>query len=218
MIQFYTLALCVLTLAAYQTHEPSYTISGTITEDAKDITMVYLTERIGDETIKLDSAVVKNGKFTFTGRQDSAKYCWLDLHTPERMHSCGDLFLENGNITAILGTPDEYPVTGTPNNDIYQAYKDVVLGTNKALFEYTRSRASLEDTQETRDKLHKEWGQKRVEALENILNNHLNTAVGLHFFINYKLSKEKRLELIPKLSDELVRNPKVQKIIKETKE
>jgi len=57
-----------------------------------------------------------------------------------------------------------------------------------------------------------------VEALENILNNHLNTAVGLHFFINYKLSKEKRLELIPKLSDELVRNPKVQKIIKETKE
>ena len=212
------MAFSALTLTACQSSEPSYTISGTITEGAKGVTMVYLTERIGDETIKLDSAIVTDGKFTFIGRQDSAKYCWLDLHTLERMHSSCDLFLENGNITAILGTPNEYPVTGTPNNDIYQAYKDVALGVFKTFDEYTRNPASFEDTQESREKLLEDLGQKRMEALENVLNNHLNTAVGLHFFINYNLSTEKRLELIPKLSEEFLRNPKVQQIIKETKE
>lgn len=206
----YTLVLSTLTLAACQTNEPSYTISGTITDGAKGVTMVYLTERIGDETIKLDSAVVTDGKFTFIGRQDSAKYCWLDLHTPERMHSCGDLFLENGKITAILGTPNEYPVTGTPNNDIYQAYKDVVLEVHKTL----DSPSFLKNTKENQDKILKELQQKRVKAFESILENHMNTAVGIHFFVDYKLSMEQQKAALAKIPETYLNNPRVQQAIK----
>ena len=53
-------------------NEPSYKISGTV--EAEDGKLVYLQEAKGREFIKLDSAVVTNGKFTFSGRKDTAAF------------------------------------------------------------------------------------------------------------------------------------------------
>ena len=52
-------------------NEPAYKISGTI-ENVADGEYVYLSEAKGRELVKLDSAVVTAGAFTFEGRQDAA--------------------------------------------------------------------------------------------------------------------------------------------------
>ena len=75
----YLFAAGTMALAAC-TSEPSYKISGTI-EGAADGELVYLQEVKGREMVKLDSAVITAGAFTFNGRQDVAANRYI-TYTP----------------------------------------------------------------------------------------------------------------------------------------
>ena len=116
----YLFAAGTIALAACS-NDPAYKISGTI-ENVADGEYVFLQEAKGRELIKLDSAVVTNGKFTFSGRKDTAAIVYLTSTVSEGKHYTLDFFLENGNITATLGK--ESAIKGTACNDAYQAYKD----------------------------------------------------------------------------------------------
>ena len=96
----YFIAAGALALVACN-NEPSYKISGTV-EGAEDGKVVYLLEAKGREQIKLDSAVVTNGTFTFSGRQDSAVYRMLNIQVSEGVRYLLDFYLENGNINAVM--------------------------------------------------------------------------------------------------------------------
>lgn len=102
----YTLAIGTMALIACK-DEPSYTIHGTIVIE-QEIKIVYLEDRENfnlDENIYptvLDSAQVIDGKFTFTGRQDSARFLYIfPVGKEEYIDECA-FFLENGNINATL--------------------------------------------------------------------------------------------------------------------
>ena len=63
-----TYVLAATLLAACNSGNNGYTITGTV-EGANDGDMVYLQGVEGRQLVKLDSAVIKNGTFTFTGKQ-----------------------------------------------------------------------------------------------------------------------------------------------------
>ena len=134
----YLFAAGTMILAACSS-EPAYKISGTI-EGVADGEYVYLQEAKGRELVKLDSAVVTNGAFTFNGRQDVAVNRYIAYTPAEGKRKMADFFLENGNIIVTFG--EETTVAGTPNNEIYQAYKKEAGVLNKemrALYEKSKA-------------------------------------------------------------------------------
>ena len=145
----YTLAIGTMALIACK-DEPSYTIHGTIVID-QEIKIVYLEDRENfnlDENIYptvLDSAQVIDGKFTFTGRQDSARFLYISpVGKEEYIDECA-FFLENGNINVNLGYDwEKYSVTGTPNNDLYQRYRNKEITFEDILENYTQTAVGIE--------------------------------------------------------------------------
>lgn len=86
---------------------------------------VYLFTFTEDEAInKVDTAIVKNGSFSFTGEPDLHSLALISLgNYPEEVLS-GQVALEEGTITVNLSSLSK--VGGTPLNDLYQHYLDTI--------------------------------------------------------------------------------------------
>ena len=210
----YLFATGTMLLAACSS-DPAYKISGTI-EGVADGETVYLQEVKGREFIKLDSAVVANGAFTFNGRQDEAVNRFI-TYTAEGKRMMTDFFLENGNITVALG--EETTVAGTPNNDAYQAFKKENAVLNKemrALYEKSKAEGLTEEQNAEIEKQYEELDAKATTLIYNTIDANIANAVGIHLFPNYSyqfdLAQQKAL--VAKIPAEYLSNERIDKIIK----
>lgn len=95
-----------------------YTVTGTV-EGAADGDTVYLETVEGRQFVKLDSAVIKDGTFTFKGTQDTAVNRYISYKAEGKDGAAIDFFLENGKIKINL-SQENNSATGTANNDAYQ--------------------------------------------------------------------------------------------------
>ena len=93
----------------------SYTIDGTVTDSTMNGQMIYLTDMASHDV--LDSAVIADGKFSFTGKADTAIVAHIQSR-PYRM----ELILENGHIVAEMGETDK--LSGTPLNEALVAFQN----------------------------------------------------------------------------------------------
>ncbi len=98
-----------------QGNKDQYTIQGNIApvEEGK---MILLLSEQGEA---MDTAVVKEGIFTFKGKAENLQRVWIANAEKERLM---DLFLENGKIILTIND-SEKSAKGTANNDIYQSIK-----------------------------------------------------------------------------------------------
>ena len=82
-----------------------YVVTGTV-EGAADGDTVYLQEANGRNLIKLDTAVISKGTFTFEGTQDSvvSRYVTCEVNGEPMMI---DIFLENGKNNIALSKNDD---------------------------------------------------------------------------------------------------------------
>ena len=210
----YLFAAGTLALAAC-TSEPSYKISGTI-ENIADGEYVYLSEAKGRELVKLDSAVVTNGAFEFNGRQDAAVNRYLTFTPKEGRAPRIDFFLENGNITVALG--ENNSVTGTPSNDIYQAYKNESMTLSKemrALWEQTKAEGV---TEEQKAEIEKQYGElsNKMDALTfNTIDANITNAVGIHLWPgnSYSMELDQLKALAAKVPAEFKSNERIAKLL-----
>lgn len=158
----YLLAAAAI-LAACNNGNKGYTVTGTV-EGASDGDTVYLQMTKAREFVKLDSAVIANGTFSFKGVQDTAAFRYIVYKPADKEPLFTNFFLENGQISVKLSADNNSTVTGTPNNDIYQAYKDKVSGLNQQL---SATYESMSDTTLTDEQ--REAKAKDMEALEEKL-------------------------------------------------
>lgn len=192
----YLFAAGAMSLAACS-NDPAYKISGTI-ENVADGEYVYLQEAKGRELVKLDSAVVTAGAFTFEGRQDVAatRYLTYSYNPKERRGVRMDFFLENGNINVTLTKNNDLyhtNVTGTPHNDIYQAYKNESMPLNKQIDEiYKKYREEgLTDEQKAElDKQYEELDNKLNALTLSTIENNITNPVGIHLWPGNQYSME----------------------------
>ena len=154
-----TYVLAATLLAACNSGNNGYTITGTV-EGANDGDMVYLQGVEGRQLVKLDSAVIKNGTFTFTGKQDTAVNRYLTYKNNEDNGMAMDFFLENGKI-AIQLTKDNDAATGTPNNDAYQEMRTQL---NSLMKQMETLYSALSDTTLTDEQ--REAKGKEIEGLQ----------------------------------------------------
>ena len=101
----------------------SYKIKGQI-EGVDDGTVITLSILEYNGLTDLDSAVVKGGKFTITGKTDTAEVAVLTYLLDDMMRGC-QFFLERGNIEILIDAESgSQHISGTPNNDAFQAFYD----------------------------------------------------------------------------------------------
>ncbi len=115
-LTYLVVAAATLSMTACTGQKAGYTITGTV-EGAADGDTVYMQERSGRQFIKVDTAVISQGTFTFEGVQDSTINRYITYQKGEKPLFV-DFFLENGKINVALKKEDD-SVTGTPSNDAY---------------------------------------------------------------------------------------------------
>ncbi len=100
-----------------------YTVTGTV-EGAVDGDVVYLAKIENRQLVKVDSAIITNSLFTFTGQQDTvANYSVFCQPAETGKGLAMDFFLENGKIQLSLSA-EEQSARGTFHNDIYQEIRE----------------------------------------------------------------------------------------------
>ena len=211
----YLFAAGTMALAAC-TSEPSYKISGTI-EGAADGELVYLQEVKGREMVKLDSAVVTAGAFTFNGRQDVAANRYITYTPAEGKGKMTDFFLENGNIAVTFG--EETTVAGTPNNEIYQAYKKEAGALNKemrALYGKFKEEGLTEEQKAEIEKQYEELDNKLNNLTFNTIDANITNAVGIHLWPgnSYSMDLEQLKALAAKVPAEFQSNERIANLLK----
>lgn len=176
-----TYVLAATLLAACNSGNNGYTITGTV-EGANDGDMVYLQGVEGRQLVKLDSAVIKNGTFTFTGKQDTAVNRYLTYKNNEDNGMAMDFFLENGKI-AIQLTKDNDAATGTPNNDAYQEIRTQMNSLMKQMetLYSTLSDTTLTDEQrEAKGKEIEGLQEKMIGVAKDGIAKNITNPVGIH--------------------------------------
>lgn len=176
-----TYVLAATLLAACNSGNNGYTITGTV-EGANDGDMVYLQGVEGRQLVKLDSAVIKNGTFTFTGKQDTAVNRYLTYKNNEDNGMAMDFFLENGKI-AIQLTKDSDAATGTPNNDAYQEIRTQLNSLMKQMETLYSALSDTTLTDEQREAKGKEiegLQEKMIGVTKDGIAKNITNPVGIH--------------------------------------
>lgn len=201
---FYVLAVLCFCTACQQ--KAGYTINGKV-DGIADGDTVYLQDFMNRQLVKLDSAIVKNGTFKFTGNQESPVYRYITYIKGDKQY-VADLFLENGKINVKLG--EETSVGGTVNNDVYQKFSNDFIAAQKEMNDFYK--AIQEDTtlsDEQRQAKMNELEAKEEKAMDMIYNTieqNITNAVGIHLLPSYAsaFSEEKQQALVEKVPAEMI--------------
>ena len=104
-----------------------FIINGTVPSNQYDGEKVYLVPAINDNPTNVDSAIIRNGKFTFKG--DSERVSIVRLK-PILRFKLQDLLVvtEKGTITVKLC--NNSVGGGTPQNKLMQQWKDAIMNSN----------------------------------------------------------------------------------------
>ena len=115
--------MAVLTAMA---QTPSFRVTGTA-EGAADGDTVKMYYYKGWSVVPVAETVVKDGRFTFEGRQDTAVFRSLSCKTAAGGSCSSEIILENGDIKVrLLADPALIEVGGTPSNDSWCEYHNEI--------------------------------------------------------------------------------------------
>ena len=207
---FYLLAACPFFLAACES-EPSYKITG-VAPNMADSTMIYMQKVVGRKLVKLDSAMVIKGAFSFSGRQDTAVHRYVTGKSEGKRYRT-DFFLENGQIAMNLA--DESSVTGTPCNDAYHAF---LTAFNAAKKEQQAIYATRPENEEQRAEMMKKLNATHTQMCDasyNHINLNVTNSVGAYLFPEYVdfLTHEQQKDLLAQMPEEYKSDRQIVKII-----
>ncbi|WP_300703096.1 TlpA disulfide reductase family protein [Bacteroides sp.] len=175
----YLLAVTAV-FAACNSGNKGYTITGTVDGSANGDT-VFLETVEGRQFVKLDTAVIENGTFTFKGTQDSAVNRYITYKPAGKEGIAIDFFLENGNIN-IKMSQDEKSATGTTNNDIFQGIRVQMDGVNKQMMTIYESMSDTTLTDEQRQAKGQEMDaldNKLIEIAKAEIGKNITNPVGI---------------------------------------
>ncbi len=164
------------------TDNPEYIITGTI-ENAAEGDTVTLHEVVDGELSPVQHTMVRDGCFSFRGRQDSAVVRYVAWRLGSR-EEVTDFILENGNIHMSLGERN-VSITGTADNDIRQEVREILDGELSEIQEIYAQMADTALSAEQRDEAGRMLPQKRENyyaLIKKCMKKHISNIVGVSLF------------------------------------
>ncbi len=196
----YLISIAALIMAC--TGNKGYVVTGTV-EGGNDGDTVYLQKVEGRQLVKLDSAVITKGTFTFKGAQDSVVNRYITYNQAGKDGLLIDFFLENGKIKISL-TKDNDSATGTPNNDAYQKVREQLNELNRkmgAIYETMSDTALTDKQREAKSDEMNGLQEKMIVVVKDGIGKNIDNPVGVHLLKNnyYYLEVNDLEPLLPKI-------------------
>ena len=207
--------LAVAAIVAACSGNKGYVVTGTV-EGGADGDTVFLQKVDGRNLVKVDSAVITKGTFTFKGVQDTAVNRYVTYKPAGKEGILMDFFLENGNIKINL-TRDNDSATGTPSNDAYQEIRAQLNDLNKQMMTIYESMSDTTLTDEQREAKMKEMNdlqEKSMEITKAGIAKNITNLVGVHLLKNnyYYLEVDELDPLMPQIPAEFANDEVIIKI------
>ena len=204
-LSYALLATAALGIVSCAGNQNGYTVNGNIKEGATDGDTILIQKEQGRSLVPVDTILVKNNKFSFTGTQDTATMRYLTFTKKDGNAITAKFVLENGQIN--IDITDKAKVSGTVSNDALQSFNEQMEALNQKAEPLAKIIYNPETDEETRNSKMAEF-----EALENeyrttidnaVINNITNlTGISLYKSAYYNYSTEKNdsiLKLIPEM-------------------
>lgn len=173
-------ALCICSCGG-----KGYTIEGSI-ENAEEGNYVYMMNRVNRQFEKVDSALIRNGKFTFKGEQEKPVNRYV-VYDDEEHTAYTDFFLENGH-TKIAMLNSGNTVQGSPMNNQYQAFKDKYNANMQKQSDLLTAIGNPEATEEERTARTAELEKAELENVDIIregISKSLDSELGPYLLSQY---------------------------------
>ena len=217
MKKLLSLAALALMLCVVACQNGGYKITGTI-NGAQDGDSVFL----GTATDTLQTAVIKNGSFTFTGTQDTAMLCYVMWKSADT-YMYAEMALENGNINIQIDTTANVPtvISGTPANEAITALNQKMQSFNEEVEAIYGGMSGEEDEEaqaENQQKLN-DLQERIIENIKTFITENLSNVAGQTYLVQYAsvFPDEFVMEQIAALPEGLV-SPKIEELKKSYEE
>lgn len=136
-----------------------YTIKGNV-KGIPDGSVLYLTA-VGNPPVKLDSTIIRDGKFMFRSVKNVPEPFWATMKKDKDFVPVADFYVENGNIS-ISGTRYKTTVSGTETNSQYNEYNNNINSLFSKIYS-THTKMQL-----TKDAAVADSCKKALKALETL--------------------------------------------------
>ena len=217
MKKLLSLAALALMLCVVACQNGGYKITGTI-NGAQDGDSVFL----GTATDTLQTAVIKNGSFTFTGTQDTAMLCYVMWKSADT-YMYAEMALENGNINIQIDTTANVPtiISGTPANEAITALNQKMQSFNEEVEAIYGGMSGEEDEEaqaENQQKLN-DLQERIIENIKTFITENLSNVAGQTYLVQYAsvFPDEFVMEQIAALPEGFV-SPKIEELKKSYEE
>ena len=171
----------------------SYTVEGIVADSTANGKTIYIMNYDGNQTI--DTTVIQNNRFVFTGTVDTAAFCRIDVNRQE----FGNFILEPGKITVNLNNRKN-PASGTAMNGLMTQIMQTQDSLIQVLMQkHKEMRAALPDEvafmQQAKAYFEKQLKPLYVNFYKQFSQSHTNDAIGFylmytHFFRNLSLEEK----------------------------
>lgn len=189
-----------------------YTIQGKTTGYA-DGEWVKLCTPSPEGLLAYDSAQIKNGTFSFSGKTKEIPHMQYLTLGSGMQKNITELFLEKGTINVSLEAGKKKDrVTGTTHNNIYTPYRDSLNDTYTKLFACITEQMKLSNSKEDRESYKAGADmlrQKIVDLSYDYANKNMDNWVGVYLFAEYykRFTAQQNKTLLPKLTKKYGRLP-----------
>lgn len=192
ILKWIALPVLLVAIVGCGGNKNKYTINGTLADEAFEGANVYMFD-VENQTVKLDSTVVANGAFAFSGELETPIVATIVALTVDNKHKMMECVLENGTIVVDL---DENKLSGTPLNEAFANMMNV--GTDEtallqALYKEYLAAPSEEErklVEAKYDSVLEIYTAKELVALENVFAENGDNVLGAYAF--YQLVKSQR--------------------------
>ena len=151
-----------------------YTVEGIVADSTANGKTIYIMNY--DSNKRIDTTVVQNNRFVFTGTVDTAAFCRIDVSHQEY----GNFILEPGKITVSL-TDHDHPASGTALNDVMTQ----IQVKNASWIPIIQKKLKECHVDFPDEEPFKGWYQQHIvpqyiKTYEQFIQSHTNDAIGLY--------------------------------------
>jgi len=185
MRKFSTFLLVVILLASCARKTDSYTIDGKVND--VDSGMIFMQKYEIDQWVKIDSAKLDHGKFTFKGKTTLPEMWYLVMNEKQVLIP---LFVENSRITLEIyaDSVDKVNITGSASHDIYKQYQEMNKDLDARIEETYKEWKNAKEIKDSlamklTDSVSTELDKQMKQNLMDFVKNNNKTAVSPYLII-----------------------------------